>query len=243
MLQITVIYSRLHPALNPLMKLLNLSYPYFNLEIFHYFLQLFFTQNSISAHLIYFLLFYQLFHYYPKLKTGLEIQVQFYSFRFLLILGSNFLFLICFLPDYFHYFGLVIRWFMALEFVLVVLSSVLDQLVHLALVGGLLSLSLAFFMEEVLVGVNLLKVVVIQFHYFLEFQLLFFPQLITPKVLFLKYFFHFPWLRWLIFLFYLRFLALKVFQFIKFMIQHFSTFLFVNYYLHFRLVELMFLIY
>jgi hypothetical protein len=27
------------------------------------------------------------------------------------------------------------------------------------------------------------------------------------------------------------------------MIQHFSNFLFVNYYLHFRLVELMFLIY
>jgi hypothetical protein len=81
---------------------------------------------------------------------------------------------------------------MALEFILVVLSSVLDQLVHLALVGGLLSLSLAFDMEEVLVWVNLLKVVVIQFHYFFEFQLLFFPQLITPKVLFLKYFFHFP---------------------------------------------------
>jgi hypothetical protein len=77
----------------------------------------------------------------------------------------------------------------------------------------------------------------------LEFQLLFFLQLITPKVLFLKYFFHFPWLRWLIFLYYLKFLSLKVFQFIKFIIQYFSTFLFVNYYLHFTLVELIFPIY
>jgi hypothetical protein len=53
---------------------------------------------------------------------------------------------------------------MALEFVLVVLSSILDPLEHLELVEDLLSLSLVVVMEEVLVEVNLLKVMVIQIH-------------------------------------------------------------------------------
>jgi hypothetical protein len=52
---------------------------------------------------------------------------------------------------------------MALVFVLVVLSSILGQMEHLALMEALLYLSLTVTMEEVLEEVNLFEVMVIQF--------------------------------------------------------------------------------